>query len=642
MVSVESFFAPGGKLAHSHPGYEYRRGQHEMARNVESILEEGGSLMVEAGTGTGKTLAYLVPAVLSGRRVIVSTGTRNLQDQIFRKDIPFLRKVAGLDFRATLMKGRDNYVCRYRMDQFAREPMLQDIGEMEWVERIATWSEQTTSGDRAEIADLPDNLKLWRDVNARSETCGGTRCPEFENCWLTRLKRESQQAQIVVVNHHLFFADLSLRSSFGSVLPDYDSVIFDEAHLLEEIATLYFGARVSSAGIEEVARSAERLAAKQGGPVKGGGGAAGLREASAEFFLPLRERLRGDMGRARFDPADRGGPDLEGEWAVLSHALDEVVRESAESHGDEQADTIAQRAEELRDGFDRVLERTDPAFVYGMELRGRGSVTLSAAPIDVSEPLRESLFDRLHACVLTSATLAVGQKMDFFLERLGLVEPQTRVVDSSFDHRNQAALYLPRRMPEPRDHDFIDRSVEEIERLLEVTEGRAFLLFTSYHNMQRVHQRLEDDDRWPLLMQGEGSKVSLVESFCETPRAVLLGTASFWHGVDVPGAALSLVVVDKLPFDVPSDPLIAARIDRIRERGGNPFYEYQTPLAVLQLKQGLGRLIRSGGDRGILSVLDPRLTTRRYGKLFLDSLPPYRQVRSVEDAAAFFLDDGPP
>jgi ATP-dependent DNA helicase DinG len=637
VLDLGAFFGPGGALARAHPSYEHRPGQQQMATAVGGVLEHGGTLMVEAGTGTGKTLAYLVPALASARRVIVSTGTRNLQDQIYQQDLPFLSERLGLKVSACVMKGRENYLCRYRMAEFEREPLLQDLDESRWIARIAAWSHTTTNGDRAEIDDLPDDLKLWRDVNARSDTCTGSRCPEYDDCWLTRLKRAAQQAQVVVVNHHLFFADLALRSAYGAVLPDYDTVIFDEAHLIEEIATLYFGVQISSGQIEDLARETERLAAGTGGPSRGGGGAAQLRQAAQELFLPLRERLAGERGRLRFDPPRRGGPDLEGEWAILCEALDGVSREAARhEQSRDSVESLPRRAEELRDALGHVLDRGDPAFVYGMEIRGRASVTLSAAPIDVSTSLREALFDRLHACALTSATLTVEAGFDFLAGRLGLEDAATLLVENPFDYPNQAVLYLPRGMPEPRHRDFIDRAVREIVALAEITEGRGFILFTSYAHLERVQQALREMKRWPLFVQGEGSKVALVESFRGTRSALLLGTTSFWHGVDVPGAALSLVVVDKLPFDVPSDPLIEARIERIREQGGNPFVEYQLPLAVLELKQGLGRLLRSGSDRGIVCVLDPRLKSRRYGERFLRSLPPYRVVREVREATEFF------
>lgn len=629
------FFGPDGLLRHGHPTYEPRPGQQAMAEAVFQALTEGGRLMVEAGTGTGKTLAYLAPAVFSGRRVIVSTGTRNLQDQLFLQDIPLLRRLLGGDISAALMKGRDNYLCRWRLAEFERAPLLENLDETPWVERIAAWSRTTTRGDRAEIADLPDGLRVWRDLNARAETCGGAECPEYDACWLTRMKQAAQAARIVVVNHHLFFADLALRTAFGSVLPDYDTVVFDEAHLLESVATLYFGARISSADVEDLARELHRAAERVGSSGTAIAGVGRLRDAARTFFDPLSQRLRQQPGRQRFTPPEQGGPDVEPEWQHLAATLEDVARQAAIFEAD--GETLARRADDLRLTLQRIVARDDPEFVYGLEARGRGGhVVLSAAPIEIGALLNERLFSGLHACVLTSATLSVEGRFTFFQERLGLQAAETLAVGSPFDPLTQAVLYVPAEMPEPRDPRFLDRAVEEIIGLLEITRGRAFLLFTSHATMQAVHARLATDSRWTLLLQGSGSKPALVETFRHAERAVLLGTTSFWHGVDVAGEALSLVVIDKLPFDAPNDPLIAARIEHLRQRGEQPFTAYQLPLAVIDLKQGLGRLLRRRSDRGILAVLDPRLCTRHYGRTFLASLPAHRLVRARAECAAFF------
>jgi len=635
LFDATEFFSPSGPLAQAHPNYEYRPGQDRMSSAVAQTLEEGGVLMVEAGTGTGKTLAYLVPALASGKRVIISTGTRNLQDQIYTKDLPFLEKM-GLQTRACMMKGRDNYLCRQRFGQMRREPLLEDLSELPWIEKIAGWANRTDSGDRAELAELPDRLRLWRDINARADTCSGNQCPEYDECWLTRVKRQAADSQLIVVNHHLFFADLALRSAFGSVLPDYDCVIFDEAHLLEEVATLYFGVQCTSGQLSDLAEDAEKLAAIAGAGSRGGGGAAGLRAACEQFYDPLRRRLQRETGRVRFEPASRGGLDLEVEWAELCEALDDVVRQSGvPGIPPDKGETLARRADELREALTQILDREDSGFVYGMERRGRGAVMLSAAPIDVSDLLRERLFDRMQSAVLTSATMTVEGKFDFFVKRLGLESAETLHVESGFDHQSQALLYLPREMPLPNQPDFREAALDQIVELLEISGGRAFLLFTSYAQMDWIHERLVELDRWPLLLQGEGSKVALVERFRESPGAVLCGTTSFWHGVDVAGEALSLVVIDKLPFGVPSDPLVEARIDRIRRAGGNPFAEYQVPLAVLELNQGLGRLLRSRSDRGLLTVLDPRLTSKSYGRTFLRSLPPFSRTHEIEACRTF-------
>lgn len=635
---TREFFSPGGVLSRTHPAYEPRPGQIEMACAVQEVLRDGGNLMVEAETGTGKTLAYLVPAIASGRRVIVSTGTRNLQDQILLKDLPFLRRRAGMRFSACLVKGRDNYLCRYRFARFEQQPLIEVPAEESHLPAIRRWARTTRTGDRAEMADLPDGLGLWRDINARADTCTGARCPEYDVCWLNQARRRAQDSQLVVVNHHLFFADLAVRTSFGSVLPDYDTVIFDEAHRLEDVATSFFGVLLSTGQLEDLARDVERLSITSGGEKEAAGVGLLVREASRAFFDELLRTYGEEPGRHPFLPPQRGGPRLDREAAALQQALEEVGREGSRAAAGDTAQAVADRARELSAALGFLMARASPEFVYQVEVRDRRHGALRAAPVDVSGLLRENLFSRLRASVLTSGTLAVDGSFAFFQSRLGLEGARTLAVASPFDLARQAVLYLPRSLPEPREPGYLERALEEIRALLEITRGRAFLLFTSYAVLERVRAALEGEGRWPLLVQGEGSRATLVERFREreSEGAVLLGTSSFWQGVDVAGEALSLVVIDKLPFDVPTDPLVAARMDRIRRRGGNPFADYQTPMAVLELKQGLGRLIRSRSDRGILAILDSRLRSRSYGGAFLRSLPPYRVVEDLDECRRFF------
>jgi ATP-dependent DNA helicase DinG len=603
-----------------------------MAAAVEEVLREGGILMVEAATGTGKTLAYLVPALASGQRVVVSTGTRNLQDQIVLKDLPLLREQAGLQVSACLLKGRDNYLCRYRFARFESNPLVEVPGEDRYLPLLRAWARTTRTGDRAEVAELPDNFRLWRDINARAETCTGTRCPEVEFCWLTQARRSAQESKLVIVNHHLFFADLAVRTSFGPILADYDAVIFDEAHRLEEVASQFFGIHLSTADLEDLARDLERLDPPRGGA------AFLVREASKGLLEALRRAYGEEPGRFPFRRPEEEGPRLDPEARALAESLEEAAREAGRGSRGDTAEALAERARQLSMALDFLLARESEEFVYQVDIRSRRHAAIQAVPVDVSELLSEALFSRVRAAVLTSATLAVDGSFDFFRKRLGIRAARTLVVSSPFELERQAVLYIPRSVPEPRDPGYLPRALDEIRELLDITGGRAFLLFTSYAVLEKVRQALARDGRWSLLVQGEGSRTGLLERFREGggEGAVLLGTSSFWQGVDVPGEALSLVVIDKLPFDVPTDPVVRARVERIRRQGGNPFVEYQTPLAILELKQGLGRLIRSRTDRGILAVLDSRLWSRPYGAAFLRSLPPYRIVEDLGSCRAFF------
>ncbi|MGH9349211.1 MAG: ATP-dependent DNA helicase [Vicinamibacterales bacterium] len=641
---VVAAFSRKGVLARAVEGYEAREGQRAMAAAVASVVESGGTLLVEAGTGTGKTLGYLIPAILSGRRVLVSTGTKNLQEQIFFKDLPSLARALDVPFTATLMKGRSNYLCLHRFEQYAMSaapdafvlPMLQE------------WATQTETGDRAELSDLPEDLPIWKDVAADAETCLGADCPHAGDCFVTRMRQRAAESDVVIVNHHLLCADASVRkSAFGEVIPSCPTLVVDEAHQLEDVATQYFGVAVSNYRVDELVHDGQTLA---GAGRLGTGRRIDEIERDLErisgrartFFAGLQMAPRKD-DRARYTAESIGEHVDEG--LALAAALDDLHatigrssqpgRPGEQVETSEDADALARRAGEIRDNLRFLLRADDADFVYYLELRGRG-VFLRAAPIDVSRIIQDALFDRMRATVLTSATLAVDGSFAYIRGRLGVKQATELRVPSEFNFTKQAILYLPRRMPPPRSARFAESAAREVLEILKRTEGRAFVLFTSYSVLRTVQQFVEMALPYPVFVQGTLPRSALVEAFRRTPHAVLLATASFWQGVDVVGEALSCVIIDKLPFASPSEPVTAARIDAITARGGEAFAEYQVPLAILALQQGLGRLIRHRHDRGVLAVLDPRLRTMGYGRRFLNSLPPAPVTSDIRDIEQFF------
>ncbi len=611
--------------------YEERPAQAQLSEAVAETLRRGGVLLAEAGTGTGKTLAYLLPAVELGRRVVVSTGTKNLQEQLVGKDLPLLADTLGRDLNVALMKGRGNYLCLQRFRSFRDSGSFRRKDELPLFSAIEAWAPKTVSGDRSEIEDLPDSVDFWREISATSENCIGQTCADFEACWVTKMRQRALEADLVVVNHHLLCADLAIKDvGFGQVIPEYDTLILDEAHLLEDVATQYFGVSVSSYRVEELTRDVERE----------------LKAARMDAREVLREveavRLRADR---MFRSLARGaGRRLAPGWmteAVGDEAAALLLRMEglrtailAVLDRPEPLTALAGRAQELRQQMHFVFAADDDAHVFFVEVRGRG-VSLKATPIDVSARLRESLFGELRAAVLTSATLALDGRFDYLKARLGLRDTKDLQLPSPFHYEEQAVLYVPRRMPDPRSPDFVERAADEVRALLERSRGRAFVLFTSYANMNAVAARLAGGLPYPILIQGEAPKPVLLEQFKRTPGAVLFATVSFWQGVDVVGDQLSCVIIDKLPFASPSDPVVSARIDHLKSLGDDPFSDYQVPVAILMLKQGLGRLIRSASDRGILAVLDSRLLERSYGRRFLDSLPPARLVHDLEALADF-------
>jgi len=619
------FFGPRGLLARVLPTYEERAGQARLAQAVGQVLTDGGILLAEAGTGTGKTLAYLLPAASLGRRVVVSTGTKNLQEQLLTKDIPLLARALGRDLSVAVMKGRGNYLCLLRYKSFGQAGSFRRFDEIPLFRAVEAWAPGTETGDRGEVEDLPDGADFWREISAASENCIGQACPDFDPCWVTRMRQRALEADLVVVNHHLLCADLAVKDgSYGAVIPDYDTVILDEAHLLEDVATQYFGIQVSSHRVEDLCRDVEReLKAARLDAREVHAELDAVRHRSESFFKTVAQG-RGHRLKAGWMPprvAEQAAAMLD-RFEGLRTALLAIPERS------DALTAQAGRAQGLARDLAFVLGAEDDGHVCFVETRGRG-VFLRATPIDVSARLRELLFDQVRAAVLTSATLAVDGGFAYLKSRLGLEETEEVLLASPFDYEEQAILYVPRRMPEPSSPSFVDRAADEVARILAVSRGRAFVLFTSYANMNAVAERIASRVPYPLLMQGEAPKPVLLETFRRTPGAVLLATSSFWQGVDVAGEQLSCVIIDKLPFASPADPVVQARIERIRNQGGNPFQEYQVPVAILMLKQGLGRLIRAASDRGILAVLDSRLVERPYGRRFLESLPSARLVHDL-------------
>jgi len=629
-------------LARGVSGYEHRPGQVRMARAVQDVLEHDGTLLIEAGTGTGKTWAYLIPAAMSGRRVLVSTGTRALQDQIMEKDLPALKHHLGIEIDAVCVKGLGNYLCRRRFDELSTSVDATQPRFARSLPTLRSWVETTDSGDRATLASIAEEDPIWSRVVSGSDTRIGARCGYYDECFATRVRRRAEGAQLVVVNHHLFFADLALRDTgFASVLPDYDAVIFDEAHQIEDTATLFFGSRVSVAMLERLVRDARAaLRGESGGALAGERRADGQRhetrlldavlQQSSNFFSAL--------------PANGGRVSLPPEAIPQDalFALDNVLAELSASCRNarppqENVLQLARRADQLRDALGSLDAAGQVSWAEGS---GRSS-SVGSSPIDVGPLLRERLHERVPCGVFTSATLTTGGDFGFVKRRLGIEsEVSEEVVESPFRYEEQAALYAPLHLPDPRASDFPDIAVKEILELIRLSEGGAFVLSTSLRMMRLLAKRVGDelDQEW--FVQGDAPKQTLLDRFRDQGNAVLFATASFWEGVDVPGAALRLVIIDKLPFDVPSDPVVAARCERLDEAGESSFMRYLVPAAALSLKQGFGRLIRTTQDRGVVAILDSRIRRKGYGKVFLRSLPPARVCDTLDEVREFLISAG--
>jgi ATP-dependent DNA helicase DinG len=648
--------SPGGPIARAMRGFEARPGQLRMALAWAEALETPRVLVAEAATGIGKTLAYLVPAILSGRKTIVSTGTRTLQQQLMENDIPLVRDVLQYPFSCAVLKGRGNYLCLRRWKRFRSEPLFEFAREAGYFPAMQAFAETTRTGDVSECAGVPEDARVWGEVNARSEMCDPSACGETERCHLASARRRAADADLVVVNHHLFFADLALRERlgpargeegrFGEVLPRVDAVVFDEAHGVEETASVFFGVTVSLGRARELARDVKRSAARAGGAWDG--------------LLPMAERFRlvaesafdavGD-GDARFPlPPPSPGTAFGEKTAALLRAGEELALSLSDGvprgEGSPDApgadpgpdrDPLLRRVRSFLDDLDSVLSTDSSSAVAWAERRG-ASVSLHRTPVEVSPVLSGALWGEPIPFLLTSATLSVSGDLSYFRERVGLARVDAReiIVDNEFDFAGRALFYVPGGLPDPSDPAFPAAAAEETREILSCSGGGALVLCTSYRTLSALTDALRGTMPYTLYVQGDAPRAHLLRAFREGEDTVLIGTGTFWEGVDVPGASLRCVVIDKLPFASPSDPVTSARIRALRDRGADPFTEYQLPEAVLSLRQGVGRLLRRGDDFGVVALLDRRVSTRGYGQLFRANLPPARWTDDRAEVAAFF------
>ncbi|MEE9492545.1 MAG: ATP-dependent DNA helicase [Gammaproteobacteria bacterium] len=633
MIDLSHYLSDTGPLAQQIKGYAARPEQLEMAAAVSSALQASTTLVVEAGTGTGKTFAYLLPALLSGRSIIISTGTRHLQDQLFHRDLPVVRDALQIPVTVALLKGRANYLCDHRltlalMEGRSRKKQLQDQ-----LQSIRDWAGRTQSGDVAELVNIPEDSVVWPMVTSTPDNCLGAECGSFNQCYVMQARRKAMEAEVVVINHHLLFADMTLKEEgFGELLPKADAIIVDEAHQLPETATRFFGISLTSRQLTDFTRDCISEYVRETGQVSG------LPDAAKQLETAVQE-VRLAMGKS----------DQRAAWKMLAEQADlikalaqlqkylsllttELAAVASLSRGLEKC---WKRGQQLAQRLLQTTVQPLENHVHWFETF-RQSFRITLTPLDISTYFQERRQSLPDAWVFTSATLSVNGQFEHFNRKLGLTELSSLQLNSPFDYQKNALLYLPEEMPEPSSPAYSNAFLTVAQDVLRLSQGRAFLLFTSYRALHLAEKLLRRLSPYPLLVQGDAPRNELLLRFREQGNAVLLGTSSFWEGVDVRGEALSCVIIDKLPFASPGDPVIQARIDALREQGGNPFMDEQLPNAVINLKQGVGRLIRDVSDRGVLTICDPRLTSKRYGRIFLDSLPPMRQTRQLDDVAHFF------
>jgi ATP-dependent DNA helicase DinG len=640
-ADMARYFGSEGILARKLPGFELRSAQLEMARAVSACLREERPLLMEAGTGTGKTWAYLIAAIESGKKVIVSTGTKTLQDQILDQDIPFMKEHLFPRLKAVCLKGRKNYLCRRRFREFAYQPTFWNPEEAGLFRKLQAWASRTRTGDRSEAGWIPDHFHTWDEVSSSREQCLGQDCAELSRCFLMRARAEAAQAGMVIVNHHLFVADLAVRrSGYGEVLPECQAVVLDEAHQLEDVIGAHFGLRFGLRTLGDLRRDLLREIRKDAGKT---GDLQGLQSTAQQLevmerLLPVQLRKSaGQQTRFRLD-LEKAGTAFATTCRTIIDALKHVASALSPFKEERPALESCHRwSLELAQCLQCILEQKDASLVYWVELTPQ-SASLHATPIEVSGIVHEQLFARIPSVVMTSATLSVGGSFDYFRSALGIPDDRREMIlESPFSYEDQALLYIPARFPLPHEPTFCSALVEESLKILLKTRGRALFLFTSYRNLHECYRQLRDRLPYPLLVQGQKAKRALLAEFREKVDSVLFATSSFWQGIDVPGEALSCLLIDKLPFEAPDDPITAARMEWTASRGGSSFYQYQVPRAVIQLKQGVGRLIRSSHDRGIVAIMDMRLRAKSYGRLFIQSLPEFRMIDST-DAVEKFLE----
>ena len=633
-MEIAEVLGPDGLLARSIDGFAYRSQQLDMAEAVADALEQGGTLIAEAGTGTGKTFAYLVPALLSGQKVIISTGTRNLQDQLFLRDLPRLREAMASPARVALLKGRANYLCIHRMESAMLDARGHRREDLRWLLKVRDWSARTDRGDISELGDVPEDAAIWPLVTSTTDNCLGQECSDWSRCHLVEARRRAQEADVVVVNHHLLCADFALKGDgFGELLPAADAFLIDEAHQLPEVASNFFGTTVSTRQILDLMRDTQAEYHREAGDLPK------LLEQ-----LDVVSKAARDL-RLAFGQALRRGPwnEIEND-AEVTQALCDCRERLGDLHGMLEAiqgrgkglDACLARCEGLGRQIDELVSPEQAADAIRWFETHPQSLRLNSTPLDVADVFRLQMQRHPAAWIFTSATLAVGDSFEHFQRQLGLDDALTCKWDSPFDYPNQALWYVPRGMPQPSDPGYTRAVVDLVLPIVEASAGRAFLLFTSHRALREAADLLHEHLTFPLLVQGNAPKAELLERFVEHGNAVLLGTASFWEGVDVRGEALSVVVIDKLPFASPGDPVLQARLDAVRRHGGNPFMQHQVPQAAIALKQGAGRLIRDVTDRGVLVLCDPRLLKKGYGQIFLDAMPPFARTRELEQVLAFF------